>query len=216
LTREIIDVIIKINKPDCPLLAHIVGKNLDLNFYNIVVSENKVSHIIVARKKDLSVIKKISRDVKLEIRYKNINNKDVLLWIENYSPCSFCKTLLKYRGLPTGLKLDKDKKPVYRILVPKRSLLKNFVSDLEESGLKPDLLKIDLRLRIAKLTLTQIRALILAYENGFFDYPKKINLERLSEIMGVKPSTLDEILRRGLRKLVEEYLNRKEGIEIDL
>jgi predicted DNA binding protein len=123
--------------------------------------------------------------------------------------------LLKYKGLPTGLKLDKDKKPVYRILVPKRSLLKNFVSDLEKSGLEPDLLKIDLRLRIAKLTPTQIRALILAYENGFFDYPKKINLERLSEIMGVKPSTLDEILRRGLRKLVEEYLNRKEGIEID-
>jgi predicted DNA binding protein len=124
--------------------------------------------------------------------------------------------LLKYKGLPTGLKLDKDEKPVYRIFVPKRSLLKNFVSDLEESGLEPDLLKIDLRLRIAKLTPTQIRALILAYENGFFDYPKKINLERLSEIMGVKPSTLDEILRRGLRKLVEEYLNRKEGIEIDL
>jgi predicted DNA binding protein len=185
LTREIIDVIIKINKPDCPLLTHLVGKNLDLNFYNIVVSENKVSHIIVAGKKDLSVIKKISRDVKLGIRYKNINNKDVLL-----SPCSFCKTLLKYKGLPTGLKLDKDEKPVYRIFVPKRSLLKNFVSDLEESGLEPDLLKIDLRLRIAKLTPTQIRALILAYENGFFDYPKKINLEMLSWGLDIKILTI--------------------------
>jgi len=47
-------------------------------------------------------------------------------------------------------------------------LLKNFVSDLEESGLEPDLLKIDLRLRIAKLTPTQIRVLILVFENGFF------------------------------------------------
>jgi len=55
----------------------------------------------------------------------------------------------------------------------------------------------------------------LYLKTAFFDYPKKINLERLSEIMGVKPSTLDEILRRGLRELVEEYLNRKKGIEID-
>jgi predicted DNA binding protein len=33
-------------------------------------------------------------------------------------------------------------------------------------------------------------------------------------MLGVKPSTLDEILRRGLRKLVEEYIAREEPIRL--
>ncbi|MBS7644597.1 helix-turn-helix domain-containing protein [Candidatus Bathyarchaeota archaeon] len=45
----------------------------------------------------------------------------------------------------------------------------------------------------------------LALKMGLFDYPKRIDTLELSRRLGVSPSTLSEIMRRGLRRLLEHY-----------
>ncbi|MGC9149227.1 MAG: helix-turn-helix domain-containing protein [Sulfolobales archaeon] len=59
---------------------------------------------------------------------------------------------------------------------------------------------------MAKLTLKQLLALIAAYEYDYFNYPKNIDLSELKQILGIKPSTLNEILRRAIKKVVREYI----------
>jgi len=55
------------------------------------------------------------------------------------------------------------------------------------------------------LTARQEELLRLAFERGYFDFPKRAGLKELSEETGVKTSTLTEILRRGQKKVLGEY-----------
>jgi predicted DNA binding protein len=55
------------------------------------------------------------------------------------------------------------------------------------------------------LTARQEEILLMAFVRGYFDFPKKVGLKDLASETGVKTSTLTEILRRGQKKILEEY-----------
>ena len=59
------------------------------------------------------------------------------------------------------------------------------------------------------LTARQEQILAMAFERGYFDFPKKLGLMELSEMTGTRTSTLGEILRRGQKKILREYLARR-------
>lgn len=59
------------------------------------------------------------------------------------------------------------------------------------------------------LTSRQEQILSIAYEMGYFDFPKKKGLKELADETGIKTSTLAEILRRGQKKVLGEYLARR-------
>ncbi len=67
-----------------------------------------------------------------------------------------------------------------------------------------------LRPRAASRRLGPKEVLKLAYKMGYFDPDRKITLTELAERIGVKAPTLEEILRRALRKAVKYYLDRTE------
>jgi predicted DNA binding protein len=52
------------------------------------------------------------------------------------------------------------------------------------------------------LTHRQREVLSSAISSGYFDFPRKLGLTELSRNMGVKPSTLCELLRKAERKLI--------------
>jgi predicted DNA binding protein len=59
------------------------------------------------------------------------------------------------------------------------------------------------------LTARQEQILSIAFEQGYFDFPKKAGLEELAVLIGIRTSTLAEILRRGQKKILGEYLARR-------
>lgn len=59
------------------------------------------------------------------------------------------------------------------------------------------------------LTLTQEKSLKIALKLGFFDYPRKVTLRELSKIMNISPSTLTEIMRNALRKVLLKYVKEE-------
>lgn len=59
------------------------------------------------------------------------------------------------------------------------------------------------------LTARQEQILGFAFERGYFEFPKKIGLKELATQTGIKTSTLSEILRRGQKKILAEYLGRR-------
>jgi predicted DNA binding protein len=46
-----------------------------------------------------------------------------------------------------------------------------------------------------------------AMANGYFDFPRKISLTGLSQLVGVKPSTLSEILRSAERRIMQNAID---------
>jgi predicted DNA binding protein len=59
------------------------------------------------------------------------------------------------------------------------------------------------------LTTRQEQILSIAFEKGYFDFPKKVGLKELAAETGIKAATLAEILRRGQKKILGEYLTRR-------
>jgi hypothetical protein len=212
MARRIVEALIAVNRFDCPLLILLASVDLNVRFYNVNVSESKVMHILAAGGGDARRLTRMAGRLGLKVRY--VDAQGGIVWVENNRPCSFCRSLHSLGGVPLSLDINDKKVPLYRVLLPSRRSLSAMLEELKAAGLEPQLIRAGHRLRVAKLTPMQIRALVVAYENGFFDFPKKVNLETLSKMLGVKPSTLDETLRRGVRKLVEEYIAREEPIRL--
>ena len=55
------------------------------------------------------------------------------------------------------------------------------------------------------MTEKQERVLWLALKMGFFEFPRRITMLELSRRLGVGLSTLSEIIRRGIRRLLENH-----------
>ncbi len=53
------------------------------------------------------------------------------------------------------------------------------------------------------LTAEQSEAVRLAYENGYFDIPRQITVEELSEMVGISSQAYSQRLRRGLSTILD-------------
>jgi len=56
------------------------------------------------------------------------------------------------------------------------------------------------------LTTRQLNVLKSAMEMGLYDFPRRITQDELALKMGIKPSTLNEILRRAEKNILGNYL----------
>jgi predicted DNA binding protein len=59
------------------------------------------------------------------------------------------------------------------------------------------------------LTARQEEVLGAALAQGYFEFPRRISLTNLSELVGVKPSTLSEILRGAERRILESTIRAR-------
>jgi len=62
-----------------------------------------------------------------------------------------------------------------------------------------------------KLTEKQKTAVSIAFQQGYYEYPKKTNIEKLSKTMKVSPSTFQEHLRKAEEKLMPFILENTLG-----
>jgi len=64
-----------------------------------------------------------------------------------------------------------------------------------------------------KLTSRQLGILRSAMEMGFYDFPRRISLTELAGKIGIKPSTLSEILRAAEKNILGSFLSEGDEIE---
>ena len=65
------------------------------------------------------------------------------------------------------------------------------------------------------ITGKQELVLKVAYELGYFDYPKRINIRELAELFKLTPATLSEEIRKGLKKILGRYFQESSPIELE-
>lgn len=61
-----------------------------------------------------------------------------------------------------------------------------------------------------KLTPNQKRAIELAFENGYYDFPKKTDMKRLAETMKISTPTFCEHLKKAEKKLMPDIIRSVE------
>lgn len=93
----------------------------------------------------------------------------------------------------------------WRLLAPQRSSVESLVKILKDRGIAVELAAIKTVRGSGNLTDRQERVLSLAFELGYFEFPKKIGLTELAEKLGVSKAALSETLRTGEEKILHGY-----------
>jgi predicted DNA binding protein len=120
--------------------------------------------------------------------------------------CDVCNTILAHSSFLISGSSVSDSTILYSFVTPSYKAFQAIISALEAKGLKPRILEVTrFRPKGKVLTERQEWVLWLALNLGFFEYPRKINTLELSRKFGIVPSTLSEITRRGIRRVLEDY-----------
>jgi predicted DNA binding protein len=92
----------------------------------------------------------------------------------------------------------------WRVLGAEKSF-KRLLAQLRRRGIEHTVSEMSVVSSRRRLTERQEWILRIAFENGYFDDPKKIRIRALAGIVGVSAPTLHESLRRTQKKILEEH-----------
>ncbi len=92
----------------------------------------------------------------------------------------------------------------WRVLGTKRSL-RRLMTKLKSKKIGYEVTDIAVARRKKVLTTRQEWLLRSAFEQGYFDYPKRVRIRALATALGVTAPTLHESLRKTQRRLIEEH-----------
>jgi len=122
--------------------------------------------------------------------------------------CTVCKQVAKSRCFLASLVIGTTGRPQWTVLGGNDSY-RDLVAGIEKQGIPYELRLLKELQDSELLTSRQEEVLSIAFASGYFDFPKGTGLKQLAAQTGVKESTLAEILRRGQRKILRDYLERK-------
>ncbi len=95
---------------------------------------------------------------------------------------------------------------MWNVLAPNAAALKSLHDKVTKLGCSVNLKKVSLLRTSSELTRAQERVLQIAYDLGYFDIPKKIDLARLAKRLEISKATLDIMLRRAQRKIIANHV----------
>ncbi|QRF76467.1 HTH DNA binding domain protein [Thermoplasmatales archaeon] len=130
--------------------------------------------------------------------------------IVNAHECAICRSILNWDLFLTEAYSDNSGDIIMKWLVPDEATVSGFLKRLEEDGVKFELLKKRALSKRSDITSRQELVVKTALELGFFDYPKKVNLEGLSKRLNVSYVTLAEILRRAEKHIISSYFKKRD------
>lgn len=102
-----------------------------------------------------------------------------------------------------------DGRVLWHIMTSDRHGVKTLVEKLNDARFGAKLLRLASIAEHGALTRRQEEIIMMAFEKGYFETPRKIKLKNLAEATGVSQATLSEILRKGQKKIIVDYLKGK-------
>jgi predicted DNA binding protein len=205
--RKPYHVVIEVENRQCRILKKFAALGIKhLKVTDIRSSSSgAVKHLIEL---DREQIKNIPKDFKIVAPRGKTESKPAI-WFESEG-CEVCNCILSRDAFLISGKSMEEHAIKYSFIVPTFEAYKSIVSALENSGHKVNVLKMgSFEPKRGVLTEKQERIFWLALKGGFFDYPRKIGTQELAAKLGIRPSTLSEILRRGTRRLLEHHFEKE-------
>ncbi len=96
----------------------------------------------------------------------------------------------------------------WRVFVSGDKGLKSLCSRLDVKGVNYRIIELTHRVRSKEVTSRQEEIARVAYDLGYFDYPKRTSLEALAGKLGLSMGTLSEILRRAEKNILAAYFEQ--------
>jgi predicted DNA binding protein len=200
-------VIIEVENKNCSVLRKCASLGLDdLKVTDIRASNSgSIKHLIELNDNQA---KKIPKDV-TDILSKGKSKDKTSLWFESKG-CDVCGAILSRDAFLISGKSNEKHVITYSFIVPTFGSYQKIIAALEKSGHEVKILKKGaFEPKPGILTEKQEKVFWLLFKGGFFDYPRKVGLQEFSSRIGTSPSSLSEMIRRGTRRLLEQYFGKK-------
>jgi hypothetical protein len=119
--------------------------------------------------------------------------------------CPVCSTFAGLNCFLVSASTTTKGKMEWELFISKDDELKALCERLEAKQVKYEILEVSHRLRKREITSRQEQILRVALDLGYFEFPKRIKLEGLSEKLNISIGTLAEILRRAEKHVLSSY-----------
>lgn len=120
--------------------------------------------------------------------------------------CDSCRiATTAQRCFLTSTVVNEEGRMEMRIFASGKSPIRALLADLRRAKVDVYIKTILSIGRRGGLTQRQEQVSRMAVENGYFDYPRRVNLEKLAYMADASPSTISEIMRRVERKVFDHY-----------
>lgn len=129
--------------------------------------------------------------------------------------CTVCKEVARSRCFLSSVSVSSRERAQWTVLGNDESF-RGLVRALEKKEIPFEVKRMKELEDTDLLTTRQEQILSIAFEMGYFDFPKRLGLKELAAETGIRTSTLAEILRRGQKKILGEYLARRSLLHRDL
>ncbi|UCE80992.1 MAG: helix-turn-helix domain-containing protein [Methanobacteriota archaeon] len=123
--------------------------------------------------------------------------------------CQICRILTDADVFLISAQSKTEGKVEWTLIMSEKQVLKDIFDHLKSKSVDAELIKLTKIDDKESLTERQDKITQVAFERGYFDYPKRISLRELARMFDVSPSTLSEVLRKGQRKIVLDYFKKQ-------
>ena len=200
--KKAAEVAVLIDDHPCEVMRALGRLGVKARTERIKLREGSTDHVVEAELNEAQLAELKKGAVKVVRLGEN------RVWVRT-NGCVVCKLLYSSDVVVEKVKVAGERSVVYALFVPSMASLRELLRGLKDAGVKATVLSVS-ELSGEDMTERQREVLKLAYKMGYFDPDRKITLTELAERIGVKAPTLEEILRRALRKAVKYYLDRTE------
>ncbi|MBX8632740.1 MAG: helix-turn-helix domain-containing protein [Thermoplasmata archaeon YP2-bin.285] len=201
--RDLIEADLFAERPTCPILKPLNETGMEFRIDRLNAGRDLTNHLVHFERLDnesYSNMKKCSSDA---IR---VNNRTC--WLMTRS-CEICHLIASESAISINVKPGITGGLRYRLIFPNRASLTRFSTELSETGLKFRISELGDAHEQLDLTSRQKQVIAMAYHKGYFDVERNISMTELAETLGVSVRTVQEILRRGTRKIIERYISEE-------
>ena len=159
------------------------------------------------------VMEEVLKDIKKNPLVSKVDttmtDKGKLIGSITTSSCEICRILTDADVFLISAESKGDGKVEWTLVLSEKDVLKQIFDHLKTKSVQAELVKLTKIDDKEALTDRQDKITHVAFERGYFDYPKRISLRELARMFDVSPSTLSEILRKGQRKIVLDYFRKQ-------
>lgn len=119
--------------------------------------------------------------------------------------CPVCSTFAGLDCFLVSASTKGDGKMEWSVFMNSDSGLKSLCRRLDRNKVEYTILEKTHHMQKRQITSRQEQLVRIAFDLGYFEFPKRVRLEQLSERLGISTGTLSEILRRGEKNILSRY-----------
>ncbi len=195
---ETVELTVEVERSDCLVTNLVYSKLAGADVGRLVIGSETSLHKVDSDKLQefITEFRRISRSV------RQISKETA--WVETES-CSACKYFASINMPIIGSRSAGKEKVIFRLMAQSKKTADRLVREMTDMGLKPRVIDVTTS-ESMEVTDREKEVILYAFNHGYFEQDRGASLTELAEGLEVSPSSLSDVMRRALRKIVMEYL----------